>query len=70
VKELEDAVIELVGLSELSVQFSSTVQVFANRYQPGEEVLEANTFCLVPLIISICMLLLIFWNLTVPIAVH
>lgn len=50
VKELEDAVIELVGLSELSVQFSSAVQVFANRYQPGEEVLEANTFCLVPLI--------------------
>jgi len=56
VKELEDAVIELVGLSELSVQFSSAVQVFSNRYQPGEEVPEANTFCLVPLIINICML--------------
>jgi len=63
VKELEDAVIELVGLSELSVQFSSAVQVFTNRYQPGEEVLD--TFCLVPLIISMCMLLLIIWNLTI-----
>ncbi|CAJ1932560.1 unnamed protein product [Sphenostylis stenocarpa] len=42
VKELEDAVIELVGLSELSVQFSSAVQVFANRYQPGEELTNFN----------------------------
>jgi len=52
VKELEDAVIELVGLSELSVQFSSAVQVFTNRYQPGEEVLD--TFCLVLLLLCAC----------------
>ncbi|ESW21490.1 hypothetical protein PHAVU_005G075200 [Phaseolus vulgaris] len=43
VKELEDAVIELVGLSELSVQFSSAVQVFTNRYQPGEEFTNFST---------------------------
>ncbi|TKY49135.1 putative pentatricopeptide repeat-containing protein [Spatholobus suberectus] len=42
VKELEDAVIELVGLSELSVQFSSSVQAFANRYQPGEQFTNFN----------------------------
>ncbi|RZB83162.1 E3 SUMO-protein ligase MMS21 isoform C [Glycine soja] len=42
-KELEDAVIELVGLSELSVQFSSAVQAFANAYQPKEEFTNFNT---------------------------
>lgn len=50
-KELEDAVVELAGLSELSVHFSSAVQAFANRYQPGEEVMErglySNSFFLV-----------------------
>lgn len=49
VKELEDAVVELAGLSELSVNFSSAVQAFANRYQPGEEVvdcgLHVKSFC-------------------------
>ncbi|CAL0326540.1 unnamed protein product [Lupinus luteus] len=40
VKELEDAVIELAGLSGLSVHFSSAVQAFANRYQPGEELTD------------------------------
>lgn len=39
-KELEDAVVELVGLSELSVHFSSAVQAFSNRYQPSEQVVE------------------------------
>ncbi|XP_020235911.1 E3 SUMO-protein ligase MMS21 [Cajanus cajan] len=42
VKEMEDAVIELVGLSELSVQFASSVQAFANRYQPGEQFTNFN----------------------------
>ncbi|XP_027342580.1 E3 SUMO-protein ligase MMS21 isoform X2 [Abrus precatorius] len=37
VKELEDAVVELVGLSEISVHFSSAVQGFANTYQPREQ---------------------------------
>ncbi|KAK7244233.1 hypothetical protein RIF29_39052 [Crotalaria pallida] len=40
VKELEDAVLELASLSELSVHFSSAVQAFANRYQPGEELTD------------------------------
>lgn len=40
VKELEDAVVELAGLSGLSVHFSSAVQAFANRYQPGEELTD------------------------------
>ncbi|XP_061358221.1 E3 SUMO-protein ligase MMS21 [Gastrolobium bilobum] len=37
VKELEDAVVELVELSERSVHFSSAVQAVAHRYQPAEE---------------------------------
>lgn len=39
-KELEDAVVELVGLSELSMHFSSSVQAFGNSYKPGEQVVE------------------------------
>ncbi|MCI18193.1 E3 SUMO-protein ligase MMS21, partial [Trifolium medium] len=35
--EKGDAVIELVGLSEHSVHFSSAVQAFGNRYKPGEQ---------------------------------
>ncbi|XP_027342579.1 E3 SUMO-protein ligase MMS21 isoform X1 [Abrus precatorius] len=42
VKELEDAVVELVGLSEISVHFSSAVQGFANTYQPREQLTNFN----------------------------
>ncbi|CAJ2659741.1 unnamed protein product [Trifolium pratense] len=40
VKEMEDAVVELVGLSEHSVHFSSAVQAFGNRYKPGEQLTD------------------------------
>ncbi|KAJ1423158.1 Zinc finger, MIZ-type [Sesbania bispinosa] len=42
VKELEDAVVELAGLSDLSVHFSNSVEAFANRYQPGEQLTNFN----------------------------
>jgi sialic acid synthase SpsE len=42
VKEMEDAVVELVGLSEHSVHYSSAVQAYGNRYQPGEQVIESH----------------------------
>jgi hypothetical protein len=38
---MEDAVVELIGLNELSVHFSSAVQAFGNRYQPGEQVIKS-----------------------------
>lgn len=37
-KELEDAVVELLDISEEFSHFSSAVQSVADRYQPGEEV--------------------------------
>ncbi|CAK8535059.1 unnamed protein product [Lathyrus sativus] len=40
VKEMEDAAVELVDLSEHSVHFSSAVQAFGNRYQPGEQLTD------------------------------
>ncbi|WJX68485.1 hypothetical protein P8452_52848 [Trifolium repens] len=40
VKEMEDAVVELVGLSEHSVHYSSAVQAYGNRYQPGEQLTD------------------------------
>lgn len=40
VKEMEDAVVELIGLNELSVHFSSSVQAFGNRYKPGEQLTD------------------------------
>jgi hypothetical protein len=39
---MEDAVVELVGLSEHSVHYSSAVQAYGNRYQPGEQVIESH----------------------------
>ncbi|XP_004517129.1 E3 SUMO-protein ligase MMS21 [Cicer arietinum] len=40
VKEMEDAVVELVSLSELNVHLSSAAQAFGNRYQPGEQLTD------------------------------
>jgi len=37
---MEDAVVELIGLNDLSVHFSSAVQAFGNRYKPGEQVIK------------------------------
>ncbi|KAI9083470.1 hypothetical protein K1719_034412 [Acacia pycnantha] len=40
VKELEDAVVELLGMSEDFAHFSSAVQSVADRYLPGEELID------------------------------
>ncbi|XP_054816285.1 E3 SUMO-protein ligase MMS21 [Prosopis cineraria] len=40
VKELEDAVVELLDISEDFAHFSSAVQSVADRYQPGEELTD------------------------------
>lgn len=46
---MEDAVVELVDLSEHSVHFSSAVQAFGNRYQPGEQVIISHHLILINL---------------------
>ena len=40
VKELEDAVVELLGTSEDCTQFSAAIQSVGNEHQPRPEVLE------------------------------
>lgn len=44
---MEDAVVELVELSEHSVHLSSAVQAFGNRYQPGEQVIKSHHLILI-----------------------
>lgn len=44
VKELENAVIELLGTHEDCSHFSSTIQSVGEKYQPGPEVLEIFFF--------------------------
>lgn len=44
---MEDAVVELVSLSELNVHLSSAAQAFGNRYQPGEQVWKSHHLLLI-----------------------